>query len=180
LWVGRDWLKPPNLLTLSRLALAPFVVRAILDRRLRQALLLLAIAGLTDCLDGALARRFNWRTRLGAYLDPIADKALLSFGYLALGGAGLVPWWLVGIIFGRDLLILTVAGLLLLAGRRNFPPSAWGKLSTFLQIATAVTVISVGAWRPEAAGRLGFLWWTTAAATAWSGMHYAWRIRSLR
>jgi cardiolipin synthase len=169
---------PANLLTVSRLVLAPFVVRAILTGNYRRALVLLAVAGVTDGLDGLLARRFGWRTRVGAYLDPIADKALLSLGYLALGVAGVVPWWVVGIIFGRDVLILGFAGAALaFTSRRNFSPAFWGKLSTAIQILTAVAVIADRAFPPAAGCRawIDALFWPTAAITVWSGVHYAWR-----
>jgi len=78
-------------------------------------------------------------TQVGAYLDPIADKCLLSGVYLALAWAHLVPWWLVAIIFGRDIYILAaVAVVMLFTPIRGFPPSIWGKVSTFVQICTAV------------------------------------------
>ena len=104
------WLNLPNLLSLARLALAPFVFAAVLAGRDWTALAILAVAAATDVLDGPIARRMHCVTRWGAYADPIADKVLLSSSYVALGIAGLVPWWLVGLIFGRDLLILALAG----------------------------------------------------------------------
>src|SRR5579883_2909018 len=108
-------------------------------RRTPRALALFAAAAVTDALDGALARRFGWTSTAGAYLDPIADKALLSGLYLTLAVTGDIPWWLVGLIFGRDLLILAAAGLALLFTRlRAFPPSLWGKVSTIFQVLTAV------------------------------------------
>jgi cardiolipin synthase len=162
----------PNLLTLSRLALAPFVVRAIIIGQYRQALALLAVAGITDGLDGFLARRLHAITRFGAYIDPVADKSLLSAVWISLGVSSLAPWWLVALIFGRDAMILLLVGSALLFTRhREFPPSIWGKLSTALQIVTALVVIVAQAlpgpaWRPEP------LFWVAGAATAWSGLHY--------
>jgi cardiolipin synthase len=165
----------PNLLTLSRLVLTPIAVRAILARQFGQALWILLIAGITDGLDGPLARRLHAESRFGAYLDPIADKGLLSVGYLALGIAGAVPWWLVAIIFGRDLLILAMAGAaLLLTNCREFPPSVWGKLSTFCQIGAAVAVLTAGAF-PAWGVHTGPFLWVAAAATVWSGANYLWR-----
>jgi cardiolipin synthase len=162
------WLNLPNLLSLARLALAPFVFAAVLAGRNWTALAILAVAAATDVLDGPIARRMHCVTRWGAYADPIADKVLLSSSYVALGMAGLVPWWLVGLIFGRDLLILALAGgALLFTGRRDFPPSVWGKLSTLVQGLVAVLVLA-GA-RQEA------LLWAAAAVTVWSGVHYLWR-----
>jgi len=169
----------PNLLTLTRLALAPLVVRAIVMGQYREALALLAAAGATDGLDGLLARRMHAMTRFGAYIDPVADKTLLSAVWISLGVCGLAPWWLVGLIFGRDIMILALVGsALLFTGHRDFPPSLWGKLSTALQIVTALVVLVVQAipewvWRPEP------LFWISGAATAWSGLHYLGRAVSI-
>jgi cardiolipin synthase len=143
--------------------------------RWRAAAVLLAAAAVTDGLDGFLARRWNVSTRLGAYLDPIADKALLSGAFLALGIAGALPWWLVGLVFGRDVLIL--AGSLVAMcwkRRRDFPPSVWGKLSTLVQVLTAAVAVLARAW-PEwgLAPAVAILMWLAAAATLWSGLDYA-------
>jgi len=165
----------PNLLSLSRLALAPPAIHAIVAGRWRAAALWLLAAALTDGLDGFLARRWNASTRLGAYLDPVADKLLLSGSFLALGFAGALPWWLVGLVLGRDVLILAgAAAAMLLAGRRDFPPSAWGKVSTVIQAATGAAAILARGWpgwglAPLAAA----LVWVAAAVTAWSGLDYA-------
>lgn len=162
----------PNLLTLLRVVLTPFVVQAILDRRFGRALVILLIAGITDVLDGLAARGLHLQSRFGAYLDPIADKALLTTGYLALGLAHAVPWWLVGLIFGRDLLILLLAAVaLLFTSYREFPPSIWGKLSTFCQIGAAVMVLTAGAFPTLGMPTDPFLW-IAALATAWSGADY--------
>lgn len=173
----------PNLLTLGRLLLAPLVIRAILHGEHGLALALFGIAAATDGIDGELARRFNSITLAGAYLDPVADKVLLSGVYLALALAGMLPWWFVGLIFGRDLLILAVAAYaFLFTAFRKFEPSVWGKLSTFLQIVTAVAWMARNVliidW-VDAIARV--LVWPTAAATVWSGLHYGWRaLRNLR
>ncbi len=165
----------PNILTCARVALTAPVCWAIVTRRFGVALVLTAIAGATDGLDGFLARRWNAISRFGAYVDPIADKTLLSASYIALGVAGAVPVWLVVLIFGRDLLILAMAGAaLLFTSERNFAPSVWGKLSTFCQIATVAAILTAGAfpaWRVPV-GPFIFL---AAAATAWSGLGYVWR-----
>ena len=93
------------------------------------------VIGVTDVVDGFLARRYQASSRLGAYLDPIADKVLLSGTFLVLALTGAMETWLAVVVLGRDVLILAAAGVLYLAtGRRNFPPSPWGKLSTFVQI----------------------------------------------
>lgn len=172
LWPVRSCL--PNLLSASRLLLAGPAIHAILTGRWRAAVLILLGAGLTDVLDGMLARRWKASSRLGAYLDPVADKVLLSGSFLALGVAGALPWWLVGLVFGRDALILAGTGLIfLLRGRRDFPPSVWGKVSTGTQVATAAAAILLRAW-PESglAPAAAALVWAAAAVTVWSGLDY--------
>src|SRR5580704_6321728 len=100
------WSNLPNLLTLTRLVLVPFVIQAILDGHHFRALALFAAAAVTDVMDGAAARRLRLATPIGAYLDPIADKCLLSGVFLALAMARVVPWWFVAVVFGRDIYIL--------------------------------------------------------------------------
>jgi cardiolipin synthase len=166
-------LTPPNLVTLLRLLLAPFVASAILNGFYRRAIVLFFVAGITDVIDGLLARRMGESTRVGAYLDPIADKILLSVIYVSLALAHDIPWWMVAVVFGRDVLILGMAVYgLLFTSIRKFPPSVWGKLSTFFQIAAALVVMCSRAGIP-APVKLGF--WLMLIATVWSGLHYAWR-----
>jgi cardiolipin synthase len=117
-----------------------------------------------------VARRFRLATPAGAWLDPVADKCLLSGAFLALAAAGMMPWWLVGIVFGRDFYILAgAASVMLITSVRKFPPSIWGKVSTFVQILTVVVSMAgyVGAAR--------VMLWPCAAFTIWSGIHYTWR-----
>jgi cardiolipin synthase len=171
------WLTLPNLFTLARLLLAPVVVWEILNRRPFAALCIFAAAAATDLIDGYLARHFGAATAAGAFLDPIADKLLLTGVYLALALARSVPWWLVGAIFGRDLLILAASAIALLATKlRAFPPSRWGKASTFFQIITAVCFLGRDAlgW-PVLSVLSAALVWPTLALTVWSGFHYGWR-----
>lgn len=163
----------PNLFTLARIALTPFIALAILANHYGQALLLCFFAGLSDWIDGRLARRLNSITRLGAYLDPVADKLLVSVVYVSLGWVGQLSWWSVGVVLGRDLLILGMVGWgFLFTTIREFPPSIWGKLSTALQILAALMVM--GAANGWAVPRQPVVWAMTAA-TVWSGIHYAWR-----
>src|SRR5476649_1891991 len=96
------WVNLANLFTLLRLALVPFVIRAILEGSHRTALVLCVVAGFTDIIDGAIARGLGLASQTGAYLDPIADKCLLSGIFLALGSSGIVPWWFVAVVFGRS------------------------------------------------------------------------------
>ena len=125
----------PNLLTAARLALTPYLFWLMVRHEYRTIIPLFIAIGVTDVVDGFLARRFNASSRLGAYLDPIADKVLLSGTFLVLALTGAMEGWLAVVVLGRDVVILAAAGVLYLGtGRRNFPPSPWGKLSTFVQI----------------------------------------------
>jgi cardiolipin synthase (CMP-forming) len=163
----------PNLFTLARLLLAPFIASDILHGRYGRAIILLFAAGFTDVIDGLLARRFQTSTRLGAYFDPIADKILLSVIYISLALAGAIPWWMVAVVFGRDLLILAMAGYgLLFTSLRKFPPSVWGKISTFFQIAAALVVMGARAAIPAPVTLALSL---MIVATVVSGVHYFWR-----
>jgi len=167
----------PNLLTLTRLLLAPFVFFAILEGRHTSALILFACAALTDGVDGVLARRLGQVTSTGAYLDPIADKFLLSGVYLSLAISGSMPWWLVLMIFGRDIFLLASSGFaLLFTNFRQFQPSVWGKVSTLVQIVCAVTwMLQNAVISPQLHSLAQALLWPTAAATLGSGLHYGWR-----
>jgi cardiolipin synthase len=171
------WFNAANLLTVVRLLLTPLVIQAILAGRHRLALAVFAVAAATDLADGIAARRLGLATQAGAYLDPVADKCLLSGVYLALAAAGIIPWWLVMVIFGRDLYILAgVAAVMWFTTVRKFPPSVWGKVSTLVQIVTAV------AWMARNSLEFRMLdWfssamlWPCAVFTVWSGIHYTWR-----
>jgi cardiolipin synthase (CMP-forming) len=163
----------PNLFTLLRLVLTPFIAIAILSGTYDRGIFLLLLAGISDFIDGFLARRLSASTSAGAYFDPIADKILLVAIYLALGFARAIPAWMVVIVFARDLLILAMAAYgLLFTDVRRFPPSIWGKVSTFLQILAALMVMldHAGIRAPTQIAL-----WQMVAATIWSGFHYAWR-----
>ncbi len=162
-----------------RLMLAPIVAAAILGGRNTNALVLFWIAGVTDFADGYLARRFDWQSPLGRVIDPLADKALMAFTFVALGAAGLTPWWLVALVFGRDLLIL--GGSALVASRtrvREFPPNWAGKMSTMVQILAVLAFLGIAAgWLPEWLHPVAVL--ATAAGTIVSGAGYlqlGWRM----
>jgi cardiolipin synthase len=167
----------PNLLTLLRLLMTPPLVVSLARRHYAPAFVWLVAAGITDVLDGWLARRFRWISPFGAILDPVADKALLVGAYLALAMAGATPLWLTALVLGRDAAILLFAAVMLALGkRRSFPPSVWGKLSTLCQVTTASFVIGARAFAVAAVEPwLPALFALTAAATAWSGLHYAWQ-----
>jgi cardiolipin synthase len=163
----------PNLFTLARLVLAPFVAADILHNRYGRAIVLFFLAGLSDVIDGYLARRMQSSTPAGAYFDPIADKILLSVIYVSLGLAGAMPWWMVGVVFGRDVLILAMAAYgLLFTSVRKFPPSVWGKISTFFQIAAALVVMGD---RAGIAAPVTLALCLMVLGTIVSGLHYVWR-----
>ena len=169
----------PNFFTLLRLLLAPWIALDIIHGRWGRAIIVLFAAGFTDVIDGYLARHFSESTRAGAYFDPIADKILLVAIYIALGVSRAIPLWMVALVFGRDLLILGMAGYgLAFTTIRKFPPSVWGKISTFFQIAAALVVMGDRDGIPAPAPLALAL---MVAATAWSGIHYAWTgIQTLR
>lgn len=133
----------PNLLTLTRLFIIPFLVIAILDGKFGLAFALFLLAGASDALDGLLARWLSQKTTLGQYLDPIADKLLLSTLFVVLTHAGLIPRYVTVLVFSRDLGILLISTLLYATGTlRDFRPSILGKLNTLVQIVGVVVVMS--------------------------------------
>jgi len=166
-----------NQLTIFRLVLIPFLALAILNRAYGWGLAVLGAAALTDLLDGMLARGLSQRTPLGAYLDPIADKLLLSTSFVVLAIERNLPWALTVLVLGRDVLILVIAGVILLvSGFRPFPPSVYGKATTTAQVLTVMVVVLAEVFaEPWLLGTKQFLIWLTAALTVLSGLHYAWR-----
>lgn len=166
----------PNLLTLLRICIAPFLVVAVLESEFALAFALFVAAGLTDALDGALARILKQRSMLGQYLDPVADKLLLSTLFLVLMNKRLIPPTVTVLVFGRDVCILLVSAILYAAaGRREFSPSPIGKANTLAQV-TAVAAVLVhqltsATW--VALLRIGALD-ATIFLTIASGLHYAW------
>jgi cardiolipin synthase len=171
------WANLPNLLTLLRLVLIPFIIEAVLQGRHEFALALFAVAAATDVLDGAAARQLGLTTQTGAYFDPIADKCLLSGVFVALAAARMVPWWLAVVVLGRDLYILLGALTVRFSiGVTKFPPSVWGKISTFVQILTVLVWMGRDAFPNLALNAIAsVLVWLCVAITVWSGLHYTWR-----
>lgn len=166
----------PNLLTLLRICIAPFLVVAVLQASYTLAFGLFVAAGLTDALDGTLARVLKQRSMLGQYLDPVADKLLLSTLFLVLMDKRLIPPSVTVLVFGRDVGILLVSAILYAAaGRREFSPSFFGKANTLAQIAAVAAVLlhQVTAVRWVALLRIGALD-ATIFLTIFSGLHYAW------
>ena len=144
----------PNQITLLRLGFLPIFLTLIAYQRYHWALLVLVVAGLSDAIDGLLARKLNQRSSLGAYLDPIADKLLLSSSFIILAYKTRIAWWTTIIVISRDILMLTVATvIILISGYRPFPPSILGKLTTFFEIILVFTVVLTAAY-PQFHSRL--------------------------
>lgn len=140
----RQFRATPNLLTMLRLFTLPYLVIEILDAHWRLAFILLWVAGLSDAFDGLLARWLKQQTTLGQYLDPVADKALLSTLFLVLTHVGVIPRYVTVLVFSRDLGILLISALLYITNTlRDFRPSWLGKFNTLLQILGVLTVMTV-------------------------------------
>jgi cardiolipin synthase len=168
----------PNQLTFLRLCIVPFLVIAILDGHYRTAAALFFVAGITDGLDGLLARLLHQRTVLGQYLDPVADKLLLSTVFLVLNHEGFISRRVTVLVFGRDLGILVVSAILYVSiGMRDFRPSVYGKANTLAQIIALSTVLVSTFYAPGylVAVRTASLD-ATMALTVVSGFNYVWRV----
>ncbi len=168
----------PNQLTFLRLGFLPFFIITIHYRRYGLALAILIVAGLTDGLDGILARSLNQKTALGAYLDPIADKLLLSSSFVVLALNQRIGWWLATLVLSRDIILMTAAAVILVvAGYRPFPPSLYGKATTALQILLVFAVVLLAVkdwvWLQHATKIVVYL---VAGFTVFSGFHYCFTV----
>jgi len=165
----------PNQITLLRLGILPFFLILVIYEEFRWALLVLVFVALTDAIDGFLARRLHQRSALGAYLDPIADKLLLSSSFIVLAMGKKIAWWLTILVLSRDVLLLVVAAvILIIQGFRAFPPSLLGKATTFFEISLVFFVIFAAAYpNDRAEGIAHYLGYTVAAFVIISGFHYA-------
>ena len=171
---GRIW-TVPNQITFLRLGFLPIFLMLIAYDRYRWALLVLVVSGLSDGIDGLLARSLNQRSALGAYLDPIADKLLLSSSFVILAFKKELAWWLTIIVLSRDVLILVVAVVIILIwGYRPFPPSLLGKMTTFFQIVLVFTVVLGAAYPNALLGSIKqiLIYFVAALATV-SAFHYS-------
>jgi len=172
-------LTAPNQLTLLRMLFLPFIVISLVDGHYLTALILFVLAGISDGLDGLLARRLHQQTLLGQYLDPIADKLLLSTLFMVLSILHKIPWKYTVMVFSRDIAILiTSAVLYAIAGLRNFSPSIFGKANTCAQIAAVffVMLFEIDHVRAIYIARTVLLW-ATFAFTAISWVHYAFLVQ---
>jgi len=172
-------LTPSNQITLLRLMFVPVFAILVLDRHYRGALAVLSAAALSDVLDGTVARLLKQESPLGVALDPIADKILMTTGYITLALRGGLPWWLTIIVLSRDVTIIMTALLIsLVAGYRPFHPTLVGKASTAAQVATLFAAVCRRARVPYiTADVVTFCIYLTAALTLASGIHYVFVLR---
>jgi cardiolipin synthase len=171
---GRIW-TVPNQITFLRLGFLPVFLILISYEQFKWALLVLVVAGLSDGIDGLLARQLNQRSSLGAYLDPIADKLLLSSSFIILAFKKQIAWWLTIIVLSRDILILIVAVvILLISGYRPFPPSIYGKLTTAFQIILVFAVVLAAAYpNLHVAPQIRILSYLVTVFSIVSAFHYS-------
>lgn len=166
----------PNAITFARLCAVPAAVWLVLQHRLDLAFWVFVAAGISDGLDGWLARVRNARSRLGAILDPVADKALLVSIYVTLAAVGVLPDWLAILVVFRDLLIVGgVIMLTLLEQKPAIQPILLSKANTLLQILLAAAALAIAGFGWPARGLLEALIWATAGSTVASGAVYVWR-----
>ena len=164
----------PNQLTLLRMIFVPFVVIHLVEGRYLWALVVFVIAGFSDGLDGLLARTLHQQTLLGQYLDPIADKLLLSTMFLVLSILHKIPWKYTVLVFSRDISILAASAVLFaIAGLRDFRPGIFGKANTFSQISAVFFVLLFQVHRARWVWiALTVFLWATFIFTILSALHY--------
>ena len=166
-----------NQLTILRIVFVPVFIILLAYRELGWALGVFVLAGISDVLDGIIARRFGQKTSIGAALDPLADKLLMTTSILILalpqmGFQNTIPRWLMIIIIFRDLFIVLVSLItVLMVGWRKFLPSPYGKASTVLQVLTVLTVLYSN-WKSAAVPELNILFYMTGFMTGLSGLHF--------
>lgn len=169
----------PNLLSLLRMGLVPLFIIAITRGAALEALLLFALAGVTDAFDGFIARFWNQQTALGAYLDPAADKLLLTSAYVTLSIEAFnpvltIPLWVTILVIARDVVIVVaVFSLSMAVGIKSFPPALISKLTTVMQVVAVVLVLIHLVWpgEPLYTVALGSIY-LVAALTVASGLNY--------
>ena len=163
----------PNLLTCLRILMVPVILVLLARGEYGAAMWLVLAAGVTDVLDGFIARRFGLATYLGALLDPLADKILIVSAVVVLARSGLVPWWLAAAVIGRDLVILGGAAAWYRKARRlDMEPTLLSKANTFVQITLVYLVIAHGAGLIRIAPLLPVLFILALVTTVVSGIHY--------
>lgn len=165
----------PNIISLLRICLVPPIVVLLLREHYTQALLLFVVAGVSDGLDGYLAKRFAWTSRLGSILDPLADKLLLDASYLALGWTGQLPAWLVALVVGRDLVIIGGAiAYHYKISQYEAAPTLLSKLNTLAQILLIIVFLVTHSVLPLPNWMMMVLIYTVLITTVASGLGYVW------
>lgn len=163
----------PNLITLARLFAVPLAVWLIIQGEMALAFWLFVAAGVSDAVDGFIAKRFGARSHVGAVLDPVADKALLVSVYVSLGATGFLPSWLVILVVFRDILIVGgVLTLYVLGQEPAIRPLFVSKANTALQIVLAAAVLLHAGYGVPSVGVVEALLWIVAATTFASGAAY--------
>ncbi len=173
----------PNFLTLSRILLTPFIVYAILEHQPAMALLFMAIAGLTDMLDGAIARIFNQRSTVGAYMDPLADKLMLISAIVTLYTMDQIPLFLFLAVIFRDLIIVIGAiAYEIVTHQLEMTPTITSKITTFLQIMIVLLILANAAWNILPLWMVSAVAWLTFVMTVLSGVQYmiVWMEKAVR
>ena len=171
----RQILTAPNQLTLLRMIFLPFIVINVVKADYKWALGLFVLAGLSDGLDGLLARTLHQQTLLGQYLDPIADKLLMSTMFLVLSIEKQIAWKYTIVVFSRDVSILIISGVLfMISGLRDFRPSIFGKANTCAQIGAVFFVLLLHVWAIRAVQIASIVFLrATFFFTIISAVHYA-------
>ena len=167
----------PNLLTLFRIILVPVVIISLLNGAFANAIVFFVIACVTDGLDGFLARILNQRTVVGAYLDPLADKALIAASFITLSILGVIPGWLTVIVISRDLIILLgISVLFLMSVPPEIKPAFVSKVTTVFQFLAVFLALTFQVF-PEYGnpGAIRVTYWVTALFTIASGFNYIFR-----
>jgi len=173
----------PNLISIARIILVGPIAYLLLTQRFHEALILFFVAGFSDALDGFLAKRFNWHSRLGSILDPLADKLLLVTSFICLVWVDIIPVWLMVLVFGRDLVIvLGAVAFHLLIGRYEMAPTWISKVNTALQIVLVLALVLSHGWYPLPPSLLSWLVYAVSLTTVLSGIGYVrtWSAKAIR
>lgn len=181
--INMRWNQLPNTITLARLCLVPVLILVLKDENYRLALVIFLVAGISDALDGYIAKKFNFVSQFGAVLDPVADKLLLVSAYVMLSIIGHVPFWLVLVVVSRDLFI--VGGYMVvtsLMGAVSMNPSLLSKLNTFMQIILVIAILAAHAAEQNLEQSFNYnheiiltsLIYIVLVTTIASGVHYFW------
>ncbi|MFC1493795.1 CDP-alcohol phosphatidyltransferase family protein [Thermodesulfobacteriota bacterium] len=162
----------PNIITMIRILLAPIFVIYVIDGRLVTGLVVLIIGGISDGVDGLIARLFNQKSELGTWLDPLADKIILVCAFISLGIMGFLPSWLTVVVISRDLLILIGIAIIYLTGiKLKISPVFISKITTCLQFTTVITVLA-RTYLTFMEGKYIYLYYLTALFTIVSFLQY--------